>query len=74
MDDLKKAKMFSAISTVVKIIFLVLFLFPFWVLLVTSFKTHAETIANTFSLLPRKWSLEGYRYFLLIFTSTSGCI
>ena len=64
MDDLKKAKLFSAISTILKIIFLILFLFPFWVLVVTSFKTHSETIANTFSLLPRKWSLEGYRYFL----------
>jgi len=65
MIDFQKIKIMNIASTVFKVIFILLFLFPFWILIVTSFKTYTETVANTFSLIPKKWSLEGYKYFLV---------
>lgn len=65
MTDFGKAKIKEAISTFFKIIFIFLILFPFWILVVTSLKTYPETVANAFTLIPKKWSIEGYKYFLV---------
>lgn len=65
MTDLQKARTRQIISSVIKVIFTLIFLFPFWVLITTSFKTQTETMANSYSLFPKTWTLAGYKYFLV---------
>ncbi len=65
MTDFQKARTRQIISSVIKVLFTLIFLFPFWVLITTSFKTQTETMANSYSLFPKTWTLAGYKYFLV---------
>ena len=48
-------------SDVVKTIVILLFMFPFYWMIVTSFKTYVETVQSPPTLWPQTWTLEAYR-------------
>lgn len=48
------------ISDAIKLIVVLLFLFPFYWMIVTSFKTYAETIVEPPTMWPHVWTLEAY--------------
>ncbi len=62
MTDFQKAKMRQIASGAIKIIFTIIFLFPFWVLITTAFKTQTETMANAYSIIPKTFTLAGFKY------------
>ncbi len=57
-------KKFLALSHVVLIIVSVMAVLPFWVLIMASFTDEATAMSTGYRLLPKKWSLEAYRYLL----------
>ncbi len=50
----------GAVNDAIKLIVVLLFMFPFYWLIVTSFKTYAETVASPPTMWPQLWTLEAY--------------
>lgn len=51
----------GAVSTVLKLLVCLIFAFPFYWMIVTSFKTYTESILYPPTLWPQNFTLEGYR-------------
>lgn len=49
------------INDVFKVIVVLLFMFPFYWMIITSFKTYVETVADPPTMWPQTWTLEAYR-------------
>ena len=61
---MSKYRGFQALSHIVLILFSFMALLPFWILVTASFSDEATAVKNGFSLWPRQWSLEAYRYLM----------
>lgn len=48
-------------SDIMKILLMIAFLFPFYWMIVTAFKSYTESMAVPPTLIPSVWTLEGYR-------------
>ena len=48
-------------SDIVKILLMLAFIFPFYWMIVTAFKSYTESMAVPPTLIPSVWTLEGYR-------------
>lgn len=48
-------------SDIMKILLMIAFIFPFYWMIVTAFKSYTESMAVPPTLLPSVWTLEGYR-------------
>lgn len=48
-------------SDIMKILLMLAFIFPFYWMLVTAFKSYTESMAVPPTLIPSAWTLEGYR-------------
>ncbi len=59
MSDEKK---FRLVVTIILTLFSIVALFPLVLLVVASFTEENELITRGYQILPRKWSLEAYRY------------
>lgn len=57
-------KKFLALSHVVLIIVSVCAVLPFWLLIVASLTDENHAVKNGYSLFPKEWSLEAYRFLL----------
>ncbi|MBR3504917.1 MAG: carbohydrate ABC transporter permease [Clostridia bacterium] len=60
VTDRKKELVGTVISDILKIAVMLAFVFPFYWMLITAFKTYSESVAVPPTLLPSQWSLEGY--------------
>ncbi len=56
-----RKKVRKAVFYLVVVLFLVINLFPFWMMLMTSFKSSQEAIAMTPQILPKEWTLTHYK-------------
>ena len=61
---MSKYRGFQALSHIVLILFSFMALLPFWILVTASFSDEATSVKNGFSLWPRQWSLDAYRYLM----------
>ena len=61
---MSKYRGFQALSHIVLILFSFMALLPFWILVTASFSDEATAVKNGFSLWPKQWSLEAYRYLM----------
>ncbi len=59
-----KHKGFQALSHVILIIFSIAALLPFWMLITSSLSDEATAVKYGFSLWPRQWSLDAYKFLL----------
>lgn len=57
----KKASPKLILSDIMKIITVLLFVFPFYWMITTSFKTYAESVQKPPTFWPDSWSLEGFQ-------------
>lgn len=57
-------KKFLALSHVVLILVSACAILPFWLLLTASLSNESYAVKNGYSLLPKEWSLEAYRFLL----------
>jgi len=57
-------KKFLALSHVVLIIVSICALLPFWLLIMASFTDESTAVTAGYHLLPKKWSVEAYKYLL----------
>jgi len=60
MTDRKRELILTIISDVLKIAVMLAFVFPFYWMLITAFKSYTESMAVPPTLLPKVWSIEGY--------------
>ena len=61
LADGNKVSLKLVISDVLKIITILLFVFPFYWMITTAFKTYAEAIQKPPTFWPSNWSLEGFQ-------------
>ena len=61
---MSKYRGFQALSHIVLILFSFMALLPFWILVTASFSDEATAVKNGFSLWPRQWSLDAYRFLM----------
>lgn len=73
MTERKKVRYqgFQTTSTIVLCIATLLVLFPFILLIISSFTDEKTLMVNGYTIFPQKWSLEAYRY---IFLSTEAVL
>lgn len=61
---MSKYKGFQALSHIVLILFSVMALLPFWILVTASLSDEATSVKEGFSLWPKQWSTDAYKYLL----------
>ncbi len=61
---MKGHKKFLALSHIVLIIVSVLAILPFWLLIMASFTDESTAVNLGYRLIPKKWSLDAYRYLI----------
>ncbi|MBE5889691.1 MAG: carbohydrate ABC transporter permease [Lachnospiraceae bacterium] len=61
---MKGHKKFLALSHIVLIIVSVLAILPFWLLIMASFTDESTAVNSGYRLIPKKWSLDAYRYLI----------
>ena len=61
---MSKYRGFQALSHIVLILFSFMALLPFWILVTASFSDEATSVKNGFSLWPRQWSTDAYKYLM----------
>jgi len=57
-------KKFLALSHVVLVIVSICALLPFWLLVMASFTDESTAVKQGYRLIPKKWSIEAYRYLM----------
>ena len=62
MRSMSDEKKFRLVVTIILTLFSIVALFPLVLLVVASFTEENELITRGYQILPRKWSLEAYRY------------
>ncbi len=62
MRSMSYEKKFRLVVTIILTLFSIVALFPLVLLVVASFTEENELITRGYQILPRKWSLEAYRY------------
>ena len=55
-----RRKVLTAVSDVLKVITMLIFVFPFYWMIITAFKTSTEAQALPPTLWPQVWSMEAY--------------
>ena len=56
-----RRKVLTAVSDVLKVITMLIFVFPFYWMIITAFKTSTEAQMLPPTLWPMEWSWEAYR-------------
>ena len=62
---MKKAKsdiIFDTINGILIMLLCLVFIIPFWMVIISSFTDNISLTIHGYSLWPQKWSLEGYKY------------
>ena len=64
MNQIKSDKIFNGIVMLVLVFFAIFTFLPFWLVFINSFATEASISKYGFQLIPKAFTLDGYKYLL----------